>query len=82
MANHSCANPKNLFKTAFIDSVAPTLLVQDLALADVATIQEQNFCLTMPNRENMTTDTTMCLAPSYMLGFSPEKSPTQLPCSQ
>ena len=66
MTSPSCANPKSLYTTAFIDSVASTSLVQDLVPADVATIQEQNFCLTMPNGGNMTTDTTMCLCLSKL----------------
>ena len=61
ITNPSCANPKNLFTTAFIDSAPSTSHVQNLALADVATIQEQNFFLTMPNGGNMTKDTTICL---------------------
>ena len=43
----------------FIDSTASTLLVQELAPADVANIQEPSLCLTMPNGGNMQTETTM-----------------------
>ena len=60
MTNTSCTIPNKLFTIAFIDTGTSTSLVQDLTPSDVATIQEQNFLLTMPNGGNMTTDTTMC----------------------
>ena len=58
--NPSCANQKYLCTTAFIDSAASTLLLQNEAPADVAKLQEPNFFLKIPNGGNMYTETTMC----------------------